>query len=87
MKTLKAEAKSVNKLQEVSYQLENKVVDLTQSLTAKIQDNKALMEEISNLKDLLKQQGQAHETLKSREIEFNSKLMPPVLNINKKLKA
>ena len=74
LKVLKAEAKSVNKLQEVSYQLENKVVDLTQSLTAKIQDNKALMEEISNLKDLLKQQGQAHETLKSREVEFNNKL-------------
>ncbi|KAI5962278.1 MYO2 [Candida pseudojiufengensis] len=73
LKTLKADAKSVNKLKEVSYQLENKVIDLTQALTSKIQDNKKLMEEISNLKDLLNQQGQVKETLKSRELEFNEK--------------
>ncbi|CAK9436845.1 uncharacterized protein LODBEIA_P13670 [Lodderomyces beijingensis] len=74
LKTLKTEAKSVNKLKEVSYRLENKVIDLTQSLTAKIQDNKKLMEEISNLKQLLSQQGNAEETLKSRELEYNNKL-------------
>ena len=49
------------------------MIDLTQSLTAKIQDNKKLMEEIANLKALLEQQGQAHETLKTRELEFNEK--------------
>ncbi|CAI5757143.1 unnamed protein product [Candida verbasci] len=73
LKQLKVEAKSVNKLKEVSYKLENKVIDLTQSLTAKIQDNKKLMEEITNLKALLEQQGQAHETLKSKEVEFNER--------------
>ena len=73
LKQLKVEAKSVNKLKEVSYKLENKVIDLTQSLTAKIQDNKKLMEEIQNLKELLSQQGHAHETLKTKELEYNNK--------------
>ena len=50
------------------------MIDLTQSLTAKIQDNKKLMEEIANLKALLEQQGQAHETLKTRELEFNERV-------------
>ncbi|KAK6455403.1 P-loop containing nucleoside triphosphate hydrolase protein [Scheffersomyces xylosifermentans] len=73
LQQLKVEAKSVNKLKEVSYKLENKVIDLTQSLTAKIQDNKKLVEEITSLKSLLEQQGAAHETLKTRELEFNQK--------------
>ena len=91
---MKVEAKSLNKLKEVSYQLENKVIDLTQSLTAKIQDNKKLMEEIANLKALLEQQGQAHETLKTRELEFNEKFdsqnaehQQEVENLNRELET
>ncbi|KAI3402956.2 MYO2 [Candida oxycetoniae] len=80
LKALKVEAKSVNKLKEVSYKLENKVIDLTQSLTSKIQDNKKLMEEIQSLRDLLSQQGQAQETLKSRELEFNNKYETTMLD-------
>ncbi|ODV77822.1 uncharacterized protein CANTADRAFT_283717 [Suhomyces tanzawaensis NRRL Y-17324] len=72
-KQLKADAKSVNKLKEVSYKLENKVIDLTQSLTTKIQDNKKLVTEITNLKNLLEQQSAAQEALKTREIEYNEK--------------
>ena len=68
------DAKSVNHLQEVSYKLENKVIELTQSLTSKIQDNKSLMAEITSLKDLLSQSSNATEALKTREAEFNSKL-------------
>lgn len=94
LQQLKVEAKSLNKLKEVSYQLENKVIDLTQSLTAKIQDNKKLMEEIANLKALLEQQGQAHETLKTRELEFNEKFdsqnaehQQEVENLNRELET
>lgn len=72
--TLKTEAKSVNHLQEVSYKLENKVIELTQSLTSKIQDNKKLMSEIASLKELLTQSGNAAETLKTREAEFNDRI-------------
>ncbi|KAK6465204.1 P-loop containing nucleoside triphosphate hydrolase protein [Scheffersomyces coipomensis] len=93
-KQLKVEAKSVNKLKEVSYKLENKVVDLTQQLTSKIQDNKSLVVEITNLKNLLEQQNAAHETLKTREVEFNEKFdsqnedhQREIENLNKELEA
>lgn len=71
---LRTEAKSVSHLKEVSYKLENKVIELTQSLTGKIQDNKKLIAEITGLKELLDQSNAATETLKSREAEFNLKL-------------
>lgn len=73
LKLLREDAKSVNHLKEVSYKLENKVIELTQSLTSKIQDNKNLMLEIAGLKDLLSQSSNATETLKSREAEINAK--------------
>lgn len=73
LQQLKVEAKSVNHFKEVSYKLENKVIELTQSLTSKIQDNKNLMAEITNLKSLLDQSSKSQELLKSKEIEFNSK--------------
>lgn len=94
LKQLKVEAKSVKKWQEGTYKLENKVIDLTQTLTTKIQENKALMVEITNLKELLDQQGRAHETLKTREVEFNEKFdsqsvehQQEVENLNRELQA
>ncbi|CAK7901364.1 myosin-2 [[Candida] anglica] len=93
-KQLKTDAKSVNHLKEVSYKLENKVIELTQSLTSKIQDNKKLIAEISNLKDLLDQSSSAHEVLKTREIEFNEKFdsqnvehQAEIENLNKELES
>lgn len=71
LSTLKADKKSVSKLQKASFQLENKVIDLTQSLTAKVQENKKLISEITDLRGLLQQQGSAHEALKLRESEYN----------------
>lgn len=71
--SLREDAKSVNHLKEVSYKLENKVIELTQSLTSKIKDNKSLMEEIDSLKELLSQSSSATEALKTREVEFNEK--------------
>lgn len=70
---MREDAKSVSHLKEVSYRLENKVIELTQSLTSKIQDNKKLMSDIAALKNLLDQSSNAAETLKSRELEFNEK--------------
>ncbi|OVF11425.1 putative myosin [Clavispora lusitaniae] len=74
LNNLRVEAKSVNHLKEVSYKLENKVIELTQSLTGKIQDNKRLMAEIAGLKELLSQSSSAAETLKTREAEFSQQL-------------
>ncbi|EAZ63170.2 Myosin-2 (Class V unconventional myosin MYO2) (Type V myosin heavy chain MYO2) (Myosin V MYO2) [Scheffersomyces stipitis CBS 6054] len=94
LQQLKVEAASVNNLKEVSYKLENKVIELTQSLTSKIQDNKKLVEEIASMKSLLEQQGAAHETLKTRELEFNEKFssqsaehQEELQNLNKELES
>lgn len=94
LKDLKVNAKSVNHLKEVSYKLENKVIELTQSLTSKIQDNKKLVSEIAGLKVLLDQSSDVHETLKSRELEFNEKYdsqnvghQQEIENLNKELES
>ncbi|KAG7904008.1 hypothetical protein KL935_000147 [Ogataea polymorpha] len=70
---LRAEAKSVNKLQEVQYSLENKVIELTQSLTSKIDDNSKLMSEIEILRSQVSDSQKQHAEFKSRELEFNQK--------------
>lgn len=72
--TLKAEAKSVNHLQEVSYRLENKVIELTQSLTSKISDNKRLTLEIESLHKKLNDNSSTKQALKSKELEFKDTL-------------
>lgn len=71
---LRVEAKSVSHFKEVSYKLENKVVELTHSLTSKIEENKRLVTEITNLKGVLSQSASAAETLKTREMEFGMQL-------------
>lgn len=49
LKRLKTEAKSVTHYKEVSYKLENKVVELTQSLAKKRKDNKLLTQQLEAL--------------------------------------
>ncbi|ODQ77156.1 hypothetical protein BABINDRAFT_163668 [Babjeviella inositovora NRRL Y-12698] len=69
---LMAEAKSVNRLKEVSYTLENKVIELTQSLSAKITENKLLIAQITTLQGSLAESGESREKLKAREAELSS---------------
>lgn len=73
LRKLKEEAKSVNHLTEVTYNLENKVIELTQSLTSKIQENKKLAAEIAGLNDLLAQSLAATEALVAREAEARAR--------------
>ncbi|ODV83782.1 hypothetical protein CANARDRAFT_202443 [[Candida] arabinofermentans NRRL YB-2248] len=73
-KALKAEAKSMNRMKEVQYSLENKVIELTQSLSSKVQENASLVSEIEKLQSLVQESQSAHQTMKSRELEFNNKL-------------
>ncbi|WVQ83994.1 hypothetical protein IAT38_006139 [Cryptococcus sp. DSM 104549] len=49
LKTLKTEAKSAIKFKEISYQLENKVVELTQNLQRTLKENKEKAVEITEL--------------------------------------
>ncbi|GMM35428.1 myosin 2 [Saccharomycopsis crataegensis] len=74
LQRLKEDVKSVNHLQEVSYRLENKVIELTQSLTAKINDNKKLTQEIEGLQKKLQDNSSSRAMMASQEKEFNEML-------------
>ncbi|CAI8493100.1 unnamed protein product [Hanseniaspora opuntiae] len=61
---LKKEAESVSNLKEVSYQLENKVIQLSESLAGKIKENKELNIRISELQESLSSNVNLQEALK-----------------------
>lgn len=67
LKTLKADAKSVNHLKEVSYKLENKVIELTENLAAKVRENKEMKVRLLELQDSLKESAVLKETLESQK--------------------
>ncbi|KAG0688901.1 Myosin type-2 heavy chain 1 [Pichia californica] len=67
---LKEEAKSVNRMQEVQYGLENKVIELTQSLSSKIEENNKLMNEIQQLQTLVEKTQTDHSSLKAKSIQI-----------------
>lgn len=49
--SLKTEAKSATKLKEISYELENKVVELTQALQKRVSENKDLVSRVAVLEN------------------------------------
>lgn len=69
---LRAEAKSLNKMKEVQYSLENKVIELTQNLTSKVDENRKLVSQIQQLQETLKDAVAQESDLKKREAQMNS---------------
>jgi myosin-5 len=69
LKELKVEAKSVGKLQETNYALENKVIKLSQDLQQKCKECKQLMEKITSLESQL---ASTNERLKKSEVRRQS---------------
>ncbi|KAF9915821.1 Myosin type-2 heavy chain 1, partial [Lobosporangium transversale] len=68
---LKAEARSVNHLKEISYRLEGKVVELTRALDLAHQQNKQFDSQVASLEDQVQQWRERYESLqlsKSKEI-------------------
>ncbi|CAL9738005.1 myosin-2 [Monosporozyma servazzii] len=73
LKTMKSEAKSVSRLQEASYKLENKVIELNNKLADKVKENKEMkiklldlqkiVEESTTLRDTIETQKQDHAKL------------------------
>jgi myosin V len=55
LKALKAEARSVSKFKEISYRLENKVVELTQTLQSRTQEKKELQVRLAELDQQVQQ--------------------------------
>ncbi|CAG8478778.1 2502_t:CDS:10 [Paraglomus occultum] len=69
LKKLKIEARSASHYKEVSYRLENKVIELTQSLEQKIKENKTLEARNSNLESQVRAWTDKNEKL---ELEFKT---------------
>ncbi|KAN0075236.1 P-loop containing nucleoside triphosphate hydrolase protein [Tylopilus felleus] len=61
LKILKAEARSVSKFKEISYRLENKVVELTQNLQKRTEEKKALQTQLEELEKQVQQWSSKHE--------------------------
>lgn len=66
LRGLKAEAKSASKFKEISYQLENKVVELTQGLQKRTAENKELHKRISSLEQEIAAAMSKHDEAQSR---------------------
>ncbi|CUS20790.1 LAQU0S01e14708g1_1 [Lachancea quebecensis] len=74
LKQLKADAKSVNHLQEVSYKLENKVIQLTQSLADKVKENREMTSRIEELQKSLSESANIKALLESQKGEHSKDL-------------
>ncbi|QPG76977.1 hypothetical protein FOA43_004371 [Brettanomyces nanus] len=69
---LRKEAKSLNRMKEVQYSLENKVIELTQGLASKVEQNSKLVTQIEQLQKNLKDSQDSRENFKKRELEIIS---------------
>ncbi|KAF7984073.1 hypothetical protein HWV62_17630 [Athelia sp. TMB] len=74
LKNLKAEARSVSKFKEISYKLENKVVELTQTLQKRTEEKKNLQSQLAELERQLQQWVTRHEESDSRAKQLQQSL-------------
>ncbi|AMD21212.1 HEL068Wp [Eremothecium sinecaudum] len=70
LESLKQEAKSVSHLKAVSYKLENKVIELTESLAAKVKENKEFNARINELQTSLEESANMRALLKIQNQEY-----------------
>lgn len=82
LRGLRAEAKSASKFQEISYQLENKVVELTQTLQKRTAENKELGKRVSVLEQELSSWQSKHEEVHSRSRQLESELAKPSVPVS-----
>ncbi|THG96834.1 hypothetical protein EW026_g5066 [Hermanssonia centrifuga] len=66
LKALKAEARSVSKFKEISYKLENKVVELTQSLQKRTEEKKGLEAQLKEIEQQLQNMISRYDEADSR---------------------
>ncbi|KAF9813001.1 hypothetical protein IEO21_05834 [Rhodonia placenta] len=74
LKALKAEARSVSKFKEISYRLENKVVELTQNLQRRTEEKKELQAKLADIELQLQQVVSKYEDSDGRAKGFQSEL-------------
>lgn len=84
LKALRAEARSINKFKEISYKLENKVVELTQRLQERTNEKKDLQVRLTDLEQQLQVWMSRHEESESRGKQFQADLQSVQSEITKK---
>ncbi|KAF9036781.1 P-loop containing nucleoside triphosphate hydrolase protein [Panaeolus papilionaceus] len=89
LKVLKAEARSVSKFKEISYRLENKVVELTQSLQERNAEKKKIQAQLLEVEQQLQQWINRHEEADSRakQLQGNMQAMEAELSQRDELLA
>ena len=76
---LKTEAKSATKFKEISYKLENKVVELTQTLQKRTAERKEFQERVARLEAQLQQLSTKHDDSETRVRDLSSELKKPTV--------
>lgn len=84
LKNLKAEARSVSKFKEISYKLENKVVELTQTLQKRTEEKKSLQAQLSELERQLQQWVNRHEESDARAKQLQAAVSTAESEISKR---
>ena len=74
LKALRAEARSINRFKEISYNLENKVVELTQRLQERTNEKKDLQMKLQEIEKQLQTWIARHDELDSRTKELHGEL-------------
>lgn len=82
LRGLKAEAKSASKFREISYQLENKVVELTQNLQKRAAENKELSAQLSTAQQQVMQWQNRYDEVAAKSKEMEDRLAVPSVPIS-----
>jgi myosin-5 len=78
---LKQEAKSVVHFKEVSYKLENKVVELTQTLQKRTQENKSLQSKLNELQTQLESWMSKYDEIDRQTKDLKSQVDKPTVDL------
>ncbi|GJE97937.1 Myosin heavy chain [Phanerochaete sordida] len=84
LKALKAEARSVSKFKEISYRLENKVVELTQTLQTRTAEKKSLEAQLVQIEQQLANMTSKHEDAESRAKQLQGSLQEAQAEISQR---
>lgn len=84
LKALRQEARSVSKFKEISYRLENKVVELTQTLQKRTEEKKELQVKVTQLEQQLQQMIARHEESDARVRQTQSELQSAQQEISRR---
>ncbi|KAG6877996.1 hypothetical protein C0992_008806 [Termitomyces sp. T32_za158] len=84
LKVLKTEARSVSRFKEISYRLENKVVELTQTLQQRTTEKKQLQIQLAGVEQQLQQWINRHEESDARSKSFQISLLAVEAELNRR---